>query len=238
MPRRWKDALSSVTLGLATIPLLIWLRHRTRGGRLSVYKFCILAILGAAARSDRCGGLPVCAGRRFVSGSGFSAVLLKEHVSASRVFGALIMFGGLSMLVGVETTGAHKNWLVGTGLFVAAGIIWGGCTVLLRLWQVPLFEGTSVIASFGVMFAVLALGPAAWPSLNEISTAMLFTQIVMQVIVGGILSVIALVAALQRLTAQTAACKHGRGRVQEGSSASGAYPRQSMHVPDYRCRSQ
>ncbi|WP_298835819.1 DMT family transporter [uncultured Roseobacter sp.] len=207
--------LRYLTPGFVAFPLLIWLRHRNRGKGLPGLRLCILAVLGGPLF-----GLIAVAGYQyaplshgllfapvavFVSGAVFGAVLLKERIFVSRVLGAFIMFGGLAVLVGFETPDARGTWLVGTGLFTAAGIMWGGYTVLLRLWQVPLLEGTSAIAAFGAVFAALLLGPAAWPSLAETSTVMLLTQLVMQGIVGGILSVVVLVAALQRLTAQTAA---------------------------------
>ena len=207
--------LRYVIAGGVAVPFLIWLRHRSGGTGLPRLRLCILAVLGGPFF-----GLIAVAGYQyaplshgllfapvavFVSGTIFGAVLLKERVTPLRVLGACIMFGGLAVLVGVETAGAQGMWLVGIALFVAAGIMWGGYTVLLRLWQVPLLEGTSAIAALGAIFAALALGPAAWPSLAETGKAMLLTQVVMQGFVGGILSVVALVAALQRLTAQTAA---------------------------------
>ncbi len=141
----------------------------------------------------------------FISGTLLGMLLLKEQVSAPRVLGAFIMFGGLALLVGIETTGVGDNWFFGVGFFVTAGTMWGAYTVLLRHWQIPVLEGTSMIASFGAILAAIALAPFAWPSLSKIELPMLLTQIAMQGLVGGILRVVALVIALQHLSAQTAA---------------------------------
>ncbi|MEM6891083.1 MAG: DMT family transporter [Pseudomonadota bacterium] len=130
---------------------------------------------------------------------------MKEKATAPRVLGALIMFGGLALLVGIETTGVGGNWLLGVGLFVIAGTIWGAYTVLLRHWQIPVLEGTSAIASLGAILAARTLAPFALHSLFKIECPMLLTQIAMQGFFGGILSVIALVVALQHLSAQTTA---------------------------------
>lgn len=207
--------LRFITPGLFAIPLLFWLRQRTKTRSLPLLKLAVLVLLGGplfgliaiggyqfAPLSHGLLFAPVAV---FIAGTLFGACLLKERIAMSRIVGALIMFGGLALLVGIETRNLGDNWLVGIGLFVAAGTMWGGYTVLLRHWQIPLLEGTSTIASFGAILAAVALGPLAWPSLVETSTPMLLIQLVMQGFVGGIVSVVALVAALRRLTAQTAA---------------------------------
>ena len=207
--------LRYLTPGMFAIPLLIWLRSRATAVRLPIHKLVVLAILGGPLF-----GLIAVAGYQFaplsygllfapvavfVSGTLLGMLLLQEHVAAPRLLGALIMFGGLSLLVGIETTGVGESWLMGVGLFVTAGTMWGAYTVLLRHWQIPVLEGTSTIASFGAIFAAIALAPFALPSLSETELPMLLTQVAMQGFVGGILSVVALVAALQRLSTQTAA---------------------------------
>lgn len=90
------------------------------------------------------------------------------------------MFGGLALLVGTETHGVRDNRVLGAALFVTAGIMWGAYTVLLHHWQFPVLEGTSAIASFGAIFALIVLAPAAWPSLAATDLTMVLTQIVMQ----------------------------------------------------------
>ncbi|WP_299733963.1 DMT family transporter [uncultured Tateyamaria sp.] len=207
--------LRYLTPGVFAIPLLIWLRSRATAVRLPIHKLVVLAILGGPLF-----GLIAVAGYQFaplsygllfapvavfVSGTLLGMLLLQEQVAAQRVLGALIMFAGLSLLVGIETTGVDESWLMGVGFFVTAGTMWGAYTVLLRHWQIPVLEGTSTIASFGAILAAIALAPFAWPSLSETELPMLLTQVAMQGFVGGILSVVVLVAALQRLSAQTAA---------------------------------
>ncbi|WP_299861570.1 DMT family transporter [uncultured Roseobacter sp.] len=207
--------LRYLTPGVVAIPLLIWLRCRANAFRLPIYKLAVLAVLGGPLF-----GLIAVAGYQFaplsygllfapvavfICGTLLGILLLKEQVSAPRVLGAFIMFGGLAFLVGIETTCVGGNWLFGVGFFVTAGTMWGAYTVLLRHWQIPVLEGTSTIASYGAILAAIALAPFAWPSLSDTEFQMLLTQVVMQGFVGGILSVVALVAALQRLSTQTAA---------------------------------
>ncbi|MEM7494503.1 MAG: hypothetical protein AAF296_14075 [Pseudomonadota bacterium] len=58
------------------------------------------------------------------------------------MIGAVVMFGGFALLFGVEKHGPNDNWLVGIALFITAGTMWGGYTVLLR----QRFQRESVVA--------------------------------------------------------------------------------------------
>ncbi|MEM9432229.1 MAG: EamA family transporter [Pseudomonadota bacterium] len=90
-------------------------------------------------------------------------------------------------------------------MFVAAGIMWGSYTALLRHWSIPVLEGTSAVASISALTAAVAIGPWAWTSLSAAAPNMVPTQILMQGLVGGVFSVVALVATLRSVSAQTAA---------------------------------
>lgn len=113
------------------------------------------------------------------------------------------MFGGLALLVGVETAGIGPNWPIGIALFVCAGTLWGVYTGLLRHWRVPMLEGAAGVALVGAVIAAALLGPAALPSLEQAQMTVVAIQVAMQGLVGGVLSVIALIGALNRLSAQT-----------------------------------
>lgn len=207
--------LRYLTPGIIAFPLLIWLLCFAKHEPVPVYRIAVLAFLGGPFF-----GLLAVAGYQFaplsygllfapvavsISGTLLGMSLLGERISSSRILGALIMFSGLALLVGFETVGIAEDWLFGVGLFVAAGTMWGAYTVLLRYWQIPVLEGTSAIASFGAIIAAVGLAPLARPSLLETDVTLVFTQILMQGIVGGVLSVVALMVTLRHLTAQTAA---------------------------------
>ncbi|TFL16350.1 EamA family transporter [Jannaschia formosa] len=93
----------------------------------------------------------------------------------------------------------------GIALFVTAGIMWGSYTVLLRHWRVPTLEGAVAVELPGAVLAAEALGPWALDSLQGAKPRMLTIKIVVQGSVGEVLSVVALMAALQLLSTRTAA---------------------------------
>lgn len=209
------SVLRYLTPGMFALPLWIWVRHREKNTGVPIARVLCLALLGGPVF-----GLVAVAGYRFaplshgllfapvtvfVTGTMWGNALLGERISAARILGALVMFAGLALLVGVETDGLGAGWPIGIACFVTAGVLWGSYTALLRYWKVPTLEGTAAVSSMGAVIAGLAVSPWAWESLREAHLSMLVTQVVMQGLVGGILSVIALIAALQRLSVQTAA---------------------------------
>ncbi len=207
--------LRYLTPAFLAVPLWVWLRGRSQSAGLPFTRLLVLAFLGGpifgfvavagyqfAPLSHGLLFAPVAV---FVSGTILGAVLLKEKIAGPRIFGAIVMFAGLALLVGVETGGLGAQWPIGIALFVTAGTMWGGYTVLLRHWRIPTFEGTAAVASLGAVFAAIAVGPFAWDSLRVAEAQMVMIQIVMQGLVGGVISVVALIAALQRMSTQTAA---------------------------------
>jgi drug/metabolite transporter (DMT)-like permease len=90
-----------------------------------------------------------------LAGIVLAAILLKERLSASRIFGAIVITIGLAVF-GIEslaTIGTHG--IGGDLLFATAGALWAMFGILLRQWQVA---GMRVAAAVGVM-SVLVYAP-------------------------------------------------------------------------------
>ena len=207
--------LRYATPGVFAFLVLAWMRYQGQGATVPLRRLIVLAALGGPLF-----GLTAVSGYQFaplshgllfapvavfVAGTVFSALLLKEQITGPRILGALIMFGGLGLLVGFEVQSVSRSWATGIALFVTAGLMWGGYTVLLRHWRVPLLEGTAAVVSLSAVFAAVFLGPLAWSSLSTTEPAMLGLQFLIQGVIGGVVSVFALMAALRRLTVQTVA---------------------------------
>ncbi|GGX47407.1 hypothetical protein GCM10007385_13980 [Tateyamaria omphalii] len=141
----------------------------------------------------------------FVTGTILGQLLLQERICSYRLTGVAIMFAGLATLVGLDLGGLGANWVKGTAMFVLAGTMWGGYTVLLRLWQIPMIQGTLTVASGSAIIAVPLLGVTASETLLTAPPSVLALQVVMQGLVGGILSVVALIGAVRTLPAHVAA---------------------------------
>jgi drug/metabolite transporter (DMT)-like permease len=77
--------------------------------------------------------------------------ILREHISATRIAGALIIVGGL-VLMGIDALlniGTHA--LGGDALFMAAGICWATTLIILRLRKIDSIRATVVISVLSLL---------------------------------------------------------------------------------------
>ena len=90
----------------------------------------------------------------------FAAVLLKERISFSRLFGAVVIVGGLGV-IGAESIGhIGLSGVQGDLIFVLTGFMFAGFGALLRYWRVSAFSAATVISvlSLTLFPAYAALG--------------------------------------------------------------------------------
>ncbi len=201
--------------GIVVLPvvMVLFMRGRLRG--IPFHRLLILILLGGPVFgliavsgyvfAPLSHGLLFAPVAVFLTGIVLGHVLLQEAVTIHRLKAAALMFAGLAVLVGFDLDGLGATWGQGAALFVLAGMLWGAYTVLLRLWQIPMVEGTLTVASGSALFAVPVLGVAAYPTLSAASPSTVVLQIVMQGGVGGIVSVVALIGAVRSLPVHVAA---------------------------------
>ena len=76
----------------------------------------------------------------------FATVLLKERISFSRLFGAVVIVGGLGV-IGAESIGhIGSSGVQGDLIFVLTGFMFAGFGALLRYWRVSAFSAATVIS--------------------------------------------------------------------------------------------
>ncbi len=88
----------------------------------------------------------------------FAAVLLKERISFSRLFGAFVIVGGLGV-IGAELIGhIGSSGVQGDLIFVLTGFMFAGFGALLRYWRVSAFSAATVISVLSLsLFPVYAV---------------------------------------------------------------------------------
>src|SRR5260221_10600659 len=75
-----------------------------------------------------------------------AAALLKERISFSRLFGAVVIVGGLAV-IGAESIGhIGLSGVQGDLIFVLTGFMFAGFATLLRHWRVSAFSAATVIS--------------------------------------------------------------------------------------------
>ena len=201
--------------GLIALPLAVcWL---ARGAKLPfpLWQLIVLVCLGGpmfgvlAVTGYRYAplshGLLIAPVAVFVSSTVLARVTLGDAVTVPRLAGALVMFVGLNLVVGFQAADEVQNVWLGALYFGAAGTMWGTYTVLLKAWRVPQYAGTFFIAAGSGLAAFVLLVPTTAIEIANLPARTLAFQAVMQGVVGGVLSVFALVGAIRFLRATTAA---------------------------------
>ncbi|MCE8007469.1 DMT family transporter [Aestuariivita sp.] len=201
--------------GVIALPVLAVLYLRKNNIGIPVTRLAVLILLGGPifgltaasgyVHAPLSHGLLFAPVAVFVTVALLGRLLLKEHLSTNRLIGAGVMLLGLAILVGFNVGSIEETWAQGVVLFMLAGAMWGAYTVLLRLWQVPMIKGLLAVAAGSALISVPVLGPGASETLLTASPSGLALQIVMQGLVAGVASVVALIGAVRTLSAQVVA---------------------------------
>ncbi|MDI4233416.1 DMT family transporter [Bradyrhizobium sp. Arg237L] len=80
-----------------------------------------------------------------------ATILLKERISFSRVFGAVVIVGGLAV-IGAESIGhIGPHGVLGDLIFVLTGLMFAAFATLLRHWRVSAFSAATVISVLSLL---------------------------------------------------------------------------------------
>ena len=74
-----------------------------------------------------------------------AAVLLKERISFSRLFGAVVIVVGLAVIGGESIGHIGPSGVQGDLIFVVTGLMFAGFATLVRYWRVSAFSAAAVI---------------------------------------------------------------------------------------------
>ncbi len=137
-------------------------------------------------------------------GSLLGWLALKEPLGRNFLVGSAIVIAGLTVLSGFDVASLGPQSLVGDGLFACAGAMWATFTVLMRHWRIDPIAGTVSIGSASAILSVPVLLIFGDVGFSGIDGGQLVLQTIMQGLVGGILSVVLLLAAVRSLGAARA----------------------------------
>ena len=134
-----------------------------------------------------------------------AAALLKERISFSRVFGAVVIVGGLAV-IGAESIGQiGPDGVLGDLIFVLTGLMFAVFGTLLRYWRVSAFAAATVISVLSLsllpLYAISG-GPARVAALGLGENAL---QALSQGILAGPAAMYLFAFSIQRLGVARAA---------------------------------
>jgi drug/metabolite transporter (DMT)-like permease len=207
--------LRFVTAGAIMLP---WLLHKgigdlggvgwRRGAALAVFAGPLFIALGVGGYTfaPLAHGAVVQPSALTLGAMAAAWLIFGERPPRERALGVAIILVGLVLIAvgkgGAEMPGAWRGDL----LFIAAGLFWVGFTILLRLWKVG---GIAATAAVAVISATLVLpsfvATQSFDRLLALPLGTLFTQILVQGLLSGVLAVIAYGKAVEHLGAGKAA---------------------------------
>lgn len=141
-----------------------------------------------------------------LAGMGLAALVLGDRLTRARLAGALVIVLGLAVIAGPGLLNGGALTPLGDAMFVAAGLMWAGFTVLTRRWGIAPLAATAAVSVLSVLiYGPLYLGFVGVERLLAQPLSVLVPQIVVQGLLSGVVAVIAFSAAVQRLGAGRAA---------------------------------
>ncbi len=141
----------------------------------------------------------------FLTGTALAVIFLGETVTRSKMAGSMVLFLGLALLVGLKPDSLGLASLRGDAMFIAAGMLWGTYTFLMRFWQIPILQGTVGVGLFSALLSIPVLFIFDGGGIFAAPVEYLGVQALLQGVVGGLVSIIALMAALRYVSVSFAA---------------------------------
>lgn len=132
-------------------------------------------------------------------------LLAGPHAVQTHWPGALLVLAGLVLANVGEAAGRFDGAWRGDLLFVMAGALWAGFTVLLKRWQVDPISGTSIVSVMSLVITLPLYGVfEGFERMASLPLSQLALQFLMQGLLAGFLAVVAFVKAVQLLGAARA----------------------------------
>ena len=135
----------------------------------------------------------------------FAAALLRERISFSRFFGALVIVAGL-VVIGAESIGhIGLSGVQGDLIFVLTGFMFAGFGTLLRHWRVTAFSAATVISVLSLLLLPIYAATGGLARVAAIGVGENALQVLGQGILAGPGAMYLFAFSIQRLGAARAA---------------------------------
>ncbi|MFN4308944.1 MAG: DMT family transporter [Ferrovibrio sp.] len=140
-----------------------------------------------------------------IGGMALAMLVLRDKPTPARIGGVVVILCGLVVIAGPGLLDAGADTPLGDAMFIAAGLMWAGFTVLQRRWGLNPIQATAAVSAL----AALAYVPAylvfvGIDRLSALPLPMLAAQILVQGVLSGVVAVIAFSRAVQLLGASRA----------------------------------
>lgn len=127
-----------------------------------------------------------------------AAIYLGDRPTTTRIAGVSVIIVGIAVIAGPGLFSGGSQAPLGDAMFAAAGVLWAFFTLLSRRWQVPPVAGTAIVSILsGAAMLPIALGTQGLAHYVSLPASTLATQIIVQGVLTGVVSVIAYTTAVR-----------------------------------------
>lgn len=127
-----------------------------------------------------------------------AAVFLGDQPTRARVIGVSVIIAGIAVIAGPGLFAGGSLAPLGDAMFAIAGVLWAVFTLLSRRWQVPPVAGTAAVSILSALVMLpVALLTQGFSHYASLPAATLATQIFVQGVLTGVVSVIAYTTAVR-----------------------------------------
>jgi drug/metabolite transporter (DMT)-like permease len=121
-----------------------------------------------------------------------AAIFLGDQPTRARVIGVSVIVAGIAVIAGPGLFAGGSLAPLGDAMFAVAGVLWAVFTLLSRRWQVPPVAGTAAVSILSALVMLpVALLTQGLSHYANLPVATLGTQILVQGVLTGVVSVIA-----------------------------------------------
>ncbi len=129
-----------------------------------------------------------------------AALVLKDMPDRARLAGLALIIAGLAVIAGPGLLQGGVLTPLGDGMFILAGLLWAGFTILARRWGVKALPATAAVAVLsGALVLPVYAATTGFDRLLALPTMTLVSQIVIQGVLSGVVAVIAYTRAAELL---------------------------------------
>jgi drug/metabolite transporter (DMT)-like permease len=137
---------------------------------------------------------------------GLGAILFRERIPRQRLAGILVMFSGLAFITGPNLLSGTSLTPLGDALFVSAGLMWAGFSILNIRWSIEPVAATAAVSVLSALIYVPVYFAAfGWHRLLAITMTTLAIQIFVQGVLSGVVAVLAFATTVQLIGPSKAA---------------------------------
>lgn len=137
---------------------------------------------------------------------GLGAIVFRERIPRQRLVGILVMLSGLALITGPKLLSGTSLTRFGDALFMSAGLMWAGFTILNMRWSIEPVAATAAMSVLSALIYVpVYFAVFGWHRLVASAVAALAVQILVQGVLSGVVAVLAFAKAVQLIGPSKAA---------------------------------